>query len=259
MSDRYDWPELAAGYALDALDESDRRRFQAHLADSSTARAEVDQLRAIAGLLAHAVPVAEPPAGLRDRVLAEARAAGQPVDLAARRRGLAPAWLLLAASLLVAMGIGYWSERTNRIALESGLAELRLDLAESQQRVAQRDSVIDALSGSDIVTASLAATAAGPSMRVFWNRTRGVAVVTAFNLPQAADDRTYQLWGIDTAGTGAPVSLGTFDTEADLRAAFTVTMPAGATFDLAAVTDEPTGGSAQPTTTPFLVGAFAGN
>ena len=282
MSDRYDWRELAAGYALDALDDSDRRQLEAHLADSATARAEVEELRAIAGLLAHAVPVAEPSPELRDRVLAAVRAVTQPAGEGApardrrepgsdepaphelagrddRHRGIAPGWLLLAASLLVAVGVGYWSERTSRIALQGGLDELRQDLADSQQQVAQRDRLIDALSGSDIMTASLAATGAEPSVRVFWNRTQGVAVVTAFNLPPAAADRTYQLWGIDTAGAGTPISLGTFDTAANQRAAFTVIMPAGATFDVAAVTDEPAGGSAQPTTQPFLVGTFAGN
>ena len=68
--------------------------------------------------------------------------------------------------------------------------------------------------------------------------------------------RTYQLWGI--APGSAPVSLGTFDTDAAGRARAVLQVPAGTAMELAAITDEPTGGSPQPTTTPFLSGSLKG-
>src|SRR5439155_555451 len=80
--------------------------------------------------------------------------------------------------------------------------------------------------------------------------------VTAFDLPPAPAGRTYQLWAIKKGQ--APVSVGTFNTLPGGRAVITLQMPAGFKPDLSAVTEEPAGGSAQPTQQPFLVGAWQG-
>ncbi len=63
--------------------------------------------------------------------------------------------------------------------------------------------------------------------------------------------RTYQLWAI---AQGKPVSLGVFNTAADGRVTAAMAVPPGLTFELSAVTEEPAGGSPQPTQQPFLVG-----
>ena len=93
-------------------------------------------------------------------------------------------------------------------------------------------------------------------MRLYWNRARGLVVVAAFDLPPAPAGRTYQLWAIKKGQ--APVSVGTFNTLPGGRAVITLRMPAGFKPDLSAVTEEPAGGSAQPTQQPFLVGAWQG-
>src|SRR5687767_7775735 len=67
------WLEQTAPYALGALDEEDRASFEAHLATCDVCASEVRELREVAGLLATAAPHAAPPAGLRDRILADAR------------------------------------------------------------------------------------------------------------------------------------------------------------------------------------------
>src|SRR5437867_389335 len=78
--------------------------------------------------------------------------------------------------------------------------------------------------------------------------------VTAFDLPPAPAGRTYQLWAIEKGR--APVSVGTFNPAPNGRAVITLPMPAGVKPDLSAVTDEPAGGSPQPTQQPFLVGSW---
>ena len=80
-------------------------------------------------------------------------------------------------------------------------------------------------------------------------------MLTAQNLPPAPNGRTYQLWGI--AANQQPVSLGTFNTQADGSVLLTMSMPEGVRFDVSAVTEEPAGGSPQPTTQPFLVGNWS--
>ncbi len=264
MSERHEWLDSAAAYALDALDGNERSTFEEHLAGCAVCQGEVAELRATAGSLAFAAPEIRPDPRLRQRILDEAVEARSSVVQA---DGIAPAaergmsrWLLAAASVAaVAAGAGYWFERQARLELGSVLDSARRQLTESQLEIGRQQALLDVLVDADIVTATLSATDAAPSARLYWNRRQGVAMLTAFNLAAAPDGRTYQLWGIDTVAGTAPVSLGTFDPDAAQRAALTVAMPAGAAFDLAAVTEEPAGGSAQPTTTPFLVGGFAGN
>src|SRR5439155_1333857 len=74
--------------------------------------------------------------------------------------------------------------------------------------------------------------------------------------PPAPSGRIYQLWAIKKGQN--PVSVGTFNTAAGGRAIVTLPAPAGLRPDLSAVTEEPAGGSPQPTQQPFLVGAWQG-
>ena len=72
--------ELAAGFALDALDPEDRRAFEAHLESCPECAELLAGFLAAASTLATGVPQQQPPAGLRDRVMQAVRA-----ERAARR------------------------------------------------------------------------------------------------------------------------------------------------------------------------------
>ena len=246
MTDHQGYRELAAPFALDALTVAERAAFEAHLAECAICRADVQAFREVAGALAYAAPAAALPAELRDRVLREARH----VRPLAGRRTVGP-WLAAAAALVlaVAAGYGYWWERAARDELSAALVAMRARLDSADQLVA---TILDTTVG----TADLAATGKAPTMRLYWNRARGLVVVAAFDLPPAPAGRTYQLWAIKKGQ--APVSVGTFNTLPGGRAVITLQMPAGFKPDLSAVTEEPAGGSAQPTQQPFLVGAWQG-
>ena len=243
----HQWQELVAPYALAVLGREERAGFEAHLAECATCRAEVQAFREVGGLLAHAAPAAVPPRALRERVL---RAARQVQPIGARRGPVIP-WLAAAAALLLALaaGYGYWSARLAQTGLRTALDSARARLDSTSQLVA---AILD----STVGTADLAAAGKPPSMRLFWNRARNVVVVAAFELPPAPAGRTYQLWAIKKGQ--APVSLGTFNTPPSGRAVVTLRMPAGFKPNLSAVTEEPSGGSPQPTQQPFLVGAWQG-
>lgn len=235
------WLELAAAYALDALGPEERGEFAAHLATCATCRAEVQAQREVAGLLAHAAPDAAPPRELRDRVLQEARRV-RPIG---SRRPIAP-WLAAAACLILALGLGYGYVR-ERAALD----RISVALDSARSTVAARDSLVATLLSPDAATAALAATGQAPSARLFWSPSQRRVVMAVFHLQPAPAGRTYQLWAI---AQGKPVSLGTFNTTADGRVLSTMALPAGLSFEVTAVTEEPAGGSPQPTQTPFLVG-----
>jgi anti-sigma factor RsiW len=103
---------LSGAYAVDALDDDERARFEGHLAECPACRGEVDSLREASALLAETTATA-PPAELRDRVLAGI-AGVRPLPpttatvttLTPRRRRLT-AWLAAAAAAaVVAIGAG---------------------------------------------------------------------------------------------------------------------------------------------------------
>lgn len=247
------WSETAAAYALDALDPAERREFEALLARSPEAVREVAELRQVVSLMAYAAPAVAPPPALRERVLAEARmvrpiVAGRSTPNERRwRASLAVPYLALAASVagIVVLGGRYVAERDARATLVVASDSLR-------QALASRDVIINALLAPEVSTLKLSATDRPPSARMYWNRTTGQVILAAFHLPPAPQGRTYQLWGI--AKTGAPVSLGTFNTLATGEGRHVSTAPSGLTIAVGAVTEEPAGGSPQPTSSPFLVG-----
>ena len=128
MSDLH---KLTGAYAVDALDDIERARFEQHLAGCEDCRAEVAELRETASLLTDSV-AATPPASLRDSVLAgisQVRPLPPEVIVAAptsisstrahRRR---PVWttFLVAAALIVVAGVGVsawspWSTEVPRL------------------------------------------------------------------------------------------------------------------------------------------------
>lgn len=250
-----EWTGSAAAYALGSLDQDQRTGFEAHLASCETCRAEVAELREAAAMLAYAAPASDiPRSELRERVLQEARAV-RPVAAARLprpARAVAP-WLAAAACLtLAALGaIGLRSERRQRERLASMLDSVQTDLA-------LRDSTIAAFLGPEVHVVSLSPTGEKPAMRVFWNHTRNVFIVTAFSIPRAPDGRTYQLWAIRK--DKAPLSMGTFNTDTNGRATTILVVAEeiteGGFIDLCGLTMEPAGGSSQPTERPRLVGAW---
>ena len=135
------------------------------------------------------------------------------------------------------------------------LATARGRVVELESGIATRDSMLAVLAGPDVRTSTLAATGTDPQLRLFLRESTPTILVTAFGLPQAPGGRTYQLWGI--RGAEAPVSIGTFDTDATGSGVVLLSTGA-ATFDIGAVTEEPAGGSPQPTSQPFLVGSWPG-
>ena len=242
----HQWSELAAPYALDALAPDERERFEAHLSECAACRGEVRELREVTVLLADAAPTATPPAGLRDRILREAR---QVRPIRRRRAPIVP-WLAAAASLVLAVGFGYAYLR-ERAALQQASAAL----AAQTDSLAARDSLIATIFSPDVATAALAATGKPPSARLYWNPSRHRVVMAVFDLPPAPAGRTYQLWAI--AQGSKPVSLGVFNTAADGRLTTAMDVPVGLAFEVTAVTEEPAGGSPQPTQKPFLQGKMA--
>lgn len=244
----------AAAYALGAMDDAELPAFERLLAREPSLGAEVEQYRQVAGMLAYAAPPVQPPASLRTRVVSSVErvrpiSAGRPAGESAvgHRWTSAVPWLAVAASLAWV----FVATRNAGREREDHAATMVLNDS-LQARLASLDSVVDVLLAPQVETVNMSATGAPPRARMYWNPSTRQVVLAAYQLEPAESGRTYQLWGIP-AGQ-APVSLGTFNTDSSGGARVSFAVPAGVTISVGAVTDEPAGGSPQPTTTPFLVG-----
>jgi anti-sigma-K factor RskA len=116
--------DLAAAYALDALDPEDRWTHERHLDECERCRDEVAKLRETATELAYVTEGPAPSPELRDRILREARAGAPAEVVPLRRRWLLPATAAAAvAAAAAAVALGLWAN------------SLRGDSAPVEQRV----------------------------------------------------------------------------------------------------------------------------
>ena len=172
-----------------------------------------------------------------------------------RRALMLPAFLALglAASLfLLVQTRGEVENLRTQFALQAD------SLHVNRVRLGAQDSIIDILFGADravlVVNLETPATV-GPGVQFFWNQRTRRGLLHAYRLPPAPAGRVYQLWLIRD---GKPVPSNVFTSDAQGRSVVTgIELPASIDgVSAVAITEEPEGGSAAPTTQPFLVGAI---
>lgn len=222
---------LVAPYALDAVDDLDRRRFDAHLLECASCAAQITGFSAAAAALA-AAEADVPPAQLRSRIMSTVASVPQNrtySNQVPRRtwRRILPA-LAVAAALVVPM---------------VGVAEFMTARRNGTDAVAASTSVSSVLGAPDAATRSKSV-AGGGSIRVVTSRVRDAAIVAADGLPPLPEGKTYQVW---TLASGGATARGTFTIAA------VVTADRLGSADRVAVTVEPGGGSARPTSLPIAV------
>jgi anti-sigma-K factor RskA len=265
----------AAAYALGALEPAERAAFEAHVASCAECSAEVRQLRLSAVALAHAAPQVSPPASLRARILAQASAPDgvrgtafetfahdtARATVAHDRRGL-PAWLQIAALLVVGAGVFLYAQRMqSRVSnLEAQLADARAAAADAERLTAEArtvalraQSAMGVFAALDVARIDLAGqpVAQMARARALWSRQRGM-VFTVSNLPQPPPGRVYQVWVVTSQ---APVSAGLLTPDAQGGGSVYFETPVDILPPVAvAVTLEPAGGVPAPTGERYLIG-----
>jgi anti-sigma-K factor RskA len=246
--------DLAAAYALDALNPEEASRFEAFLAASTDAQRDVAEFREVAALLGLAG--SEPPSGgdLRARMLArieQEKVAALPLRSGALRSRTPPAmWGALAASLIAVLGLV-----TGLLSLRGDVTRLEQTLAQRQQQLTSREATLNAILEPGVELYQL--TASGdpdPGIQLFWDRRRNRAIVHGFRLRPVPQGRAYQLWFIKD---GKPVPSVTFKPEPDGHAKLEqIAVPADGKVSAAAITVEPESGSQQPTSAILLLGSL---
>jgi anti-sigma-K factor RskA len=180
-------------------------------------------MRESLGLLAHAVPEATPPAGLKARIMALAREGNDPVpvprmDLPGKSAGRVPiAWMALSAVLCIAVlatAFDAWTSRARYASQNGQLASLthelellRGDLDSQRQQIAGLEKE-NSLSQIRVVTLNPQTPPLGKaSAVVVWNAGKQQGLIKGDHLLAPGAGKDYQLWVIE-ASSPNPVSAG---------------------------------------------------
>ena len=229
--------ELLGAYALDAVDDLERRRVEVYLAEHPEARAEVWRMRQAASMLAHtgnpapdriwdriADTLEERPPAL-DRPLPAPKPTG-------RRRPLAG--LLAAAAVLIAAAAGV----VTALVLDAGDEPDTTQSIEDAYESA-RDDPEGRLVNLSSEDGSLGAEAV--------LQPDGLGFLSAATLPQLPAAETYQLWGVYSDGD--VISLGVMGNRPAIEP-----FAAEGELDALVVTREAAGGVTSSTSGALLVG-----
>jgi len=232
---------LTGAYVCDALDPQERAAFEEHLAACAACRQEVAELREVAAALGAAASM-PPPEALRAAVEARIAVTRQqppsvtPITAAPsarkHRRAAWAGWVVAAALAGVVAGQAvYQVHQSNDYTAVSRQAQAMASLLEAPD--VRSDTKEVSTGGAGLVVAS---------------RSRNEAAITLSDLAAPPSGKVYQLWMI---GPGGARSGGVVPTAGGTSGPIIAYGLGNAT--TVGLTVEPTGGSAQPTTTPILL------
>ena len=170
------------------------------------------------------------------------------------------AWMAMAAGLVAIVGIGgYMRASRERDAMRASLQEAqaergaRLAAVDSLRTALEdKDRMIANLTGAQVAVMTLASQSpTSPTGRMFWDQAHDAWTLVAHRVPMPKSGRTYQLWLVTPT---AKINAGTFmpKPNGEVMMQATMAMPTDS-LAAVAVTDEPMGGSPQPTTAPMMV------
>jgi len=258
--------ELLEAYAMGALDAPEREALEAHLATNCPdCVPALREARWLVSQLAYAAPEAVPSDMLRGRLMKIVReeASREAPQVALAGKSAVPFWMWAAvAALLVVAAYTSWDARQLQRQIvdvnDRASAELRSrEKIEEELAAVRREASILADPESVKIALATSQPEAGP-LQANWNAKLGL-VISGQKIPQPAGDRVLQLWLIPKAPGGKPVPSQTVRPDANGNFVLLVSNPPElmAETKALAVTDEPAGGSPQPTTTPKWVGGVS--
>jgi anti-sigma-K factor RskA len=244
--------DLKDAYVLNALPEEERRSFEEFLAAHPERQAEIDELGAVAGLLAFSPEEQEPTPELRERIMEAVEAEAEPrrerqgsvfgglVDFVdyIGARGVA-----FGAAALLLIGLLSWN-----LLLQDQVEDLQGQVQNSQSQVDDLQAQVREAQAQQTQTIQLSGTWAnqGADAEVA-SISEDTIVLVADDLPSVPEGQTCQIWVIKG---DVPEPSGLFQPGGTETAApITTPIKKG---DTIAVTVEPAGGSEQPTTDPVL-------
>ena len=287
-----DYKENLAAHALGALDENERREFDALLTEDASLRAEFDGLRETATALSFAAEPLEPPAEVRLRILEKIKQTPQTektkftVIEGGKNKSTEKAVPAVVTEFggIVTPRPKFWSRAAGIVAVAASIAvvilayslinttrqnaQARTQIAELNQKLSEAEQNLNKTSGElaqiraerellaspQTIVAALGGTENSPQARarLVFDKQTGKAFLYVENLPDAPAGKTYQIWWISDPTKPAPG--GTFKTADNGKGELRDQIPAkDLNAGVFAVTLEPEGGSQSPSSKPYLI------
>ena len=275
--------EMAGAFVLGALEPSEERAIRAHLASCADAHEEIAELGGVLPALAEIVPMIEPPAALKGRIMAAAAAelagregaraaaaTGEPVGSAAASPAPTVVSAVVSASTPAPSSepiafptpparaernarrgrpsTGTWVLRIAAVLAIAALGGWNL-LLQSQLSAGQAyeqavAQVLRSASQPGALTAILSADV-GTGSGLAAVSSSGDVTLAMQDLAPTSGDQVYEAWVI--GGDGTPVPLGSFKVGANGTASFTAGGLAANPGIVLALTREPGPGATTPT------------
>jgi anti-sigma-K factor RskA len=239
---------LAAAYAMDAVPEPDRARFERHLAGCESCRQEVRGMREATAALGAASAV-QPPAALREAVLRATEQTRQfppPVSRArtawaARSgRGWRPRVAVALAGAVACALAG--------VAVVAGVLAYRMQSRLDQAQV--RDHTVALVLGAPDARMLSAPVRTGGMATVVMSHREHALVFTAADLHVLPSAESYELW---LTGPGGSKPAGMVDVSGRGKMVGPMVVSGLSAGESVRLTVEPASGSPRPTSPPIVV------
>ncbi|MCU1549782.1 MAG: hypothetical protein JWR36_342 [Glaciihabitans sp.] len=252
---RVDPANNSGAYVLNALDQDEHAEFESQLDESEQLRNEVTELTDTAVLLGLAVTPAQPPAALKESLMAKL---GTTPQLAREVPASASSSTLKPPSSLERRVLVRWFQKPTLVAAAAVAAILivsggAIGITGATERI-QHEQQADALAAINSAPDSRrveASVSTGGKATLVWSLALGKSALIVKGLSALPSDKTYEAWYIDTQGEPRRAGL--------LSGSSTWQVLDGrmAKGDTIGVTIEPSGGSNSPTTKPIVAIASA--
>jgi anti-sigma factor RsiW len=256
--------ELSGAFVLGALTPDESAAVREHLAACPEAHAEVAELGSMVPALFEMIEQVQPPAGLKDRILAAASAeqrataapqVAAPQTAADTDRGSKP--FPAADTQRRGWDIGALFRRpiwagiaAAAVAVAIALGALSLQLrTEIDGLTAYKNGVVEVLEeaarpGAELAVLTAPEGAAGPTGLAAVGADGSVAMVMR-DLAPTTGSQVYEAWLIGAEGT--PIPIGSFTVDAGRTASFTTAHPTLGSGVTVALSLEPAAGATTPT------------
>ena len=199
---------LAGAYAMDAISERDRARFERHLAGCQECTREIASLREATARLGAATAVT-PPAGMKERVMAAAAMTRQQPPATAEPDAPVRAAAMVRAGTWL-RSLPWLGRLAVTVAAAAAVAVLALAVVFGVSDGSMRQQLSQAQASSQQIAAVLIAhdaqmmtgpVAGGGTATIVMSHSRHALVFTAAGLRALPASRGYELWLIGPAGT----------------------------------------------------------
>lgn len=260
MSEHDNFREMIEPYALGSLDPAERAEFEAHLrSNCAECSKALEEARSLVSQLAYLAREAAPSDLLKGRLMqhvrADARSAGSQAKI--------PFWMWAAVAAAVlfafynAWGAHQLQKRIQATNESASAAIARQQELQQQLAVAKREAMI--LTDPASMKFTLPASEKDmPQLQVTWHEKMGICI-TGHNIPMPPTNRTLQLWLIPKTPGAKPMPSMMWLPDANGDFMLMVANPPKDMHDVKAlaVTEEPAGGSPQPTSAPMWLGSVS--